>query len=66
MKIENDALRGQLMPVRLNKSLTSSRAAEDTSSVAMTSSVAKVVQPTATISSVPVSAPSKKIPTNYS
>lgn len=61
MKIENDALRGQLMPVRLNKSLTSSRATEDTSSVAMTSSVAKVVQPTATISSVPVSAPTTGI-----
>lgn len=58
LKAENDTLRSQLMPMRGNKGSASPRTSDDTSSIPMTSSVAKVVQPTATVSSVPVSGPS--------
>lgn len=55
IKTEYEQLRLQVMPIR---GKSSPRNSEDTSAVPMTSSVAKVVQPTATVSSVPVSGPS--------
>lgn len=54
-KAEYEQLRLQVLPIR---GKSSPRNSEDASSVPMTSSVAKVVQPTATVSSVPVSGPS--------
>lgn len=54
-KTEYESLRSQVLPVR---SKCSPRSTDDTSAAPMTSSVAKVVQPTATVSSVPVCGPS--------
>lgn len=57
-KTEYESLRSQVLPVR---SKCSPRSTDDTSAAPMTSSVAKVVQPTATVSSVPVCGPTTGI-----